>query len=262
MQRSTHSIDYQDIPRPVAVLADEYGANAFEPLHQHKRGELIFGDHGVMVVRTAGQSFIVPPQRALWIPPATPHEVTFKSPVSLLAIYIDTESAARLPSECRMIEVSGLLRELMKEATNLPVTYDLEGREGRVMGLILDEILMKHTRTFSVPMPQNPRLIRICQQVMADPSSAEALDRWASDAGMGRRTFTRAFRQETGMSFTAWCRDVRLMEAVSLLRKGQSVTTVAFDVGYNSSSAFTAMFRRAFGHPPTRYLTAGDKDMH
>jgi len=71
---------------------------------------------------------------------------------------------------------------------------------------------------------------------------------------MGRRTFTRTFRRETGISFATWRQNVRLMEALSRLAIGQPVTTVAYDVGYNSPSAFTAMFRRAFGSAPTQYL--------
>ena len=71
---------------------------------------------------------------------------------------------------------------------------------------------------------------------------------------MGRRTFTRAFRKDTGMSFAEWRQNVRLMEAVSLLSIGEPVTRVALDVGYNSPSAFTAMFRRTFGVAPSHYL--------
>jgi AraC-like DNA-binding protein len=41
---------------------------------------------------------------------------------------------------------------------------------------------------------------------------------------------------------------------MSRLSTGQSVTAVAFDVGYSSPSAFTAMFRRAFGVPPTQFF--------
>jgi AraC-like DNA-binding protein len=71
---------------------------------------------------------------------------------------------------------------------------------------------------------------------------------------MGRRTFTRTFRKETGMSFATWRQNVRLVDALSRLATGHSVTATALDVGYNSPSAFTAMFRRTFGVPPTHYL--------
>jgi AraC-like DNA-binding protein len=47
---------------------------------------------------------------------------------------------------------------------------------------------------------------------------------------------------------------VRLLEALARLACGQAVTGIAFDVGYESPSAFTAAFQRAFGVPPSRYL--------
>jgi len=58
---------------------------------------------------------------------------------------------------------------------------------------------------------------------------------------------------ETGMSVATWLKQARLVEALSRLAEGASVTTVAFEVGYESSSAFGAMFRRTFGCSPTRY---------
>ena len=91
--------------------------------------------------------------------------------------------------------------------------------------------------------------------VLADPAQNDALDDWADVAAMGRRTFTRAFRRETGMSFATWRQNVRLIEAMSLLSIGHSVTRVALDVGYSSPSAFTAMFRRTFGVAPTHYVS-------
>jgi AraC-like DNA-binding protein len=105
-----------------------------------------------------------------------------------------------------------------------------------------------------VPMPHNERLVRVCTAILRDPAQNDALDEWAESAGMGRRTFTRTFRRETGISFATWRQNVRLMEALSRLAVGQPVTTVALDVGYNSPSAFTAMFRRAFGSAPTQYI--------
>ena len=103
-------------------------------------------------------------------------------------------------------------------------------------------------------MPINERLARICKAILADPSQHDALNDWASAAAMGRRTFTRTFRKETGMSFATWRQNVRLVDALSRLATGHSVTSTALDVGYSSPSAFTAMFRRTFGVPPTHYL--------
>jgi AraC-like DNA-binding protein len=103
-------------------------------------------------------------------------------------------------------------------------------------------------------MPRDKRLVRICKMLQQDPANDGDLDCWAREAGMARRTLTRLFREETNMSFAAWRQQIRLLEALARLAVGQPITAVALDVGYNSPSAFTAMFRRIFGTTPSQYL--------
>jgi AraC-like DNA-binding protein len=253
-ERSTRGIDYQDVPRPVAGLADEYPGGFVDPRHSHKRAQFLYAITGVTQVTTDHSSFVVPPQRAVWIPGGVAHEVHCRGHVSVRTLYIDPRARPDLSDTCRVLEVSDLLRELILEATRMPVEYDVNGRDGRVMALILDEIAAAPSVPLHVAMPQDPRLTRVCRAILADPAHADTLDDWARVAGVGRRTFTRMFRRETRMSFAAWRQHVRLMEALSRLATGEAVTAVALDVGYNSPSAFTAMFRKAFGAAPTRYI--------
>jgi AraC-like DNA-binding protein len=254
MGRSKKGDDYQDVPRPIAALSDEYPPGHHDPRHHHKRAQLIYATTGVMLIITDQASFVVPPQRAVWVPPRVEHEAYMRGHVSIRTLYVNETAVAGLPTTCNVIEVSDLLRELIIEACRIPVEYDVDGRDGRVMDLILTELKsMAHT-PLHVPMPHDARLVRVCTAILRDPAQNDALDEWAESAGMGRRTFTRTFRRETGISFATWRQNVRLMEALSRLALGQSVTAVAFDVGYTSSSAFTAMFRRTFGVAPTRYL--------
>jgi len=254
MGRSTRGDDYQDVPRPVAALADEYPPNSYDPPHIHKRGQLVYAIGGVLVCTTRDATFVVPPLRALWVPRGVVHEARTRGHVSLRTLYLDESVAAVLPRTCMTIEVSSLLRELIVEATRIPIEYDEDSRDGRVMALIVDEIRTAHRTPLYVPMPHHPQLVRICHAILKDPAQNDVLDDWAVAAGMSRRTFTRVFRQETGATFASWRQNVRLIEAMSRLSTGQSVTAVAFDVGYSSPSAFTAMFRRAFGVPPTQYF--------
>lgn len=259
MQRSTRGEDYQHVARPVAVLIDEYPPNFVDPPHSHERAQLLYASAGVMSVMTDAASFTIPPQRAVWMPAGVVHEALTRGHVSLRTLYVEPGADQRLPQRCQVLKVSNLLRELILEASNLPVEYSLDGRDARIMALILDEIAeaVEHPASaLSVPMPQDPRLIRVCRAVMQEPSQEDHLDRWADAAGMGRRTFTRAFRRETGLTFAEWRQQVRLAEALSLLSLGQSVTRVAYEVGYNSPSAFTAMFQRAFGVSPSHYFAA------
>lgn len=255
MGRSTRGADYQDVPRPVAALSDEYAPGHHDPRHSHVRAQLVYASVGVMLVTTDHASFVVPPQRAVWVPGGVEHEAYTRGHVSVRTLYVAEDACAGLPTTCCVIEVSDLLRELIIEATKLPVEYDVQGRDGKIVDLILAEITSMHTAPLHVPMPRNERLVRVCMAILRDPAQSDALDDWAHAAGMGRRTFTRLFRRETGVSFATWRQNVRLMEALSRLAMGQSVTAVAFDVGYSSSSAFTAMFRRTFGVAPTRYMS-------
>ncbi|MDR3511360.1 MAG: helix-turn-helix transcriptional regulator [Caulobacteraceae bacterium] len=255
MERSTRGIDYQDVPRPIAGLATLYPAGFVDPLHSHPRGQLSYHESGVSVVTTRDASFVIPPGKAMWVPAGVEHEVTCRSPVAATVLYVRGDARPDLPAQCRMIPVSRLMAGLIGEASQVPVDYDVGGRDGRVMALLLDEIGPTAAPSISAPMPRSRALAQVCSAILRDPAANDDLDDWAEAAGMGRRTFTRQFRRETGVSFAAWRQNVRLMEALSLLSAGQSVTSVAFDVGYNSPSAFTAMFRRAFGVAPTAYLS-------
>lgn len=246
------SRDLDGVPRPVVALADEYPARFVDPRHSHARAQLLYAASGVMSVVTDAASFVIPPQRAIWVPAGVFHEVTCRSAVSVRTLYV--EAAADLPRDCRVIDVSELLRALILEAMTLPREYDAGGRDGRIVQLILDSIAIPSSGSLQAPMPRDTRLLRVCQALIEDPTRADSLDDWAARACMSRRTFTRGFRDETGLSFAEWRQHVRLLEALARLACGQPVTSIAFDVGYESPSAFTAAFQRAFGVPPSRYL--------
>ncbi|MDV6330733.1 helix-turn-helix transcriptional regulator [Asticcacaulis sp. 201] len=256
--RSTHGEDYQRVNRPIGVLIDEYAPDYVDPPHSHERAQLLYATAGVMSVITDEVSFTIPPQRGVWMPAGVRHEAHCRGHVSLRTLYVEPDADSRLPKQCQSLKISPLLRELIIEAGNLPIEYSLNGREARIMALILDEIAeaVEHPASaLNIPMPLDPRLVRICRAIMADPASEDDLDHWADVACMGRRTFTRAFRRETGISFSEWRQQVRLAEAVSMLASGKSVTAVAYEVGYNSPSAFGTMFQRAFGTPPSQYFS-------
>lgn len=258
MGRSKKGADYQFIDRPVAVLVDDYPSGFFDPPHSHVRAQLVYAISGVILLSTGDTSYVTPPQRAIWVPAGVTHEVRCRGRVQLRTLYIANDGAPDLPTRCNVIGVTSLLRELILEACRLPVEYALGGRDERIMALILDEIRLAQHIPLSVPMPANDRLKRVCRAILADSGGRKTLDEWASDAAMGRRTFTRTFRRETGISFATWRQNVRLLDALSRLAEGHSITETALDVGYSSPSAFTAMFHRAFGVAPTHYLGGPD----
>lgn len=248
--RHTSELDLRK--RPVVGLNDEYPAGLVDTMHSHDRVQVLYACSGVMSCVTQSSSFVIPPQRAVWLPAGVEHEVSCRGAVSLRTLYIDPAYDAAHPLP-RVIEVSDFLKALILKVVSFGSNYDPAGHEGRIVGVLLEEMATMPSAPYCAPMPMDVRLLRVCRAIVAEPADQRDVSAWADFAGMGRRTFTRAFRRETGMSLAIWRQQVRLMEALSMIASGRPVTMVAFDVGYESPSAFTAMFRRAFGVPPSTY---------
>src|SRR6202008_3368923 len=131
--KPTRGDAYQDVPRPVGAMARDLPAAYEIDWHSHPRFQLIFAVRGVMTVDTHDTTWLVPPQRAVWMPPKTPHRVRTSGAVHMRTLYIEPAAAKRMPRSCEVFEVTPLLRELILRATELPLEYDERGAAGRVM---------------------------------------------------------------------------------------------------------------------------------
>ena len=109
---------------------------------------------GVMTVDTQEATWMVPPQRAVWMPPKTAHRVRTSGEVHMRTLYIEPAAARRMPRGCEVFEVTPLLRELILRATELPLEYEERGPAGRVMRLLLDELAALPRLPYNLPMPK------------------------------------------------------------------------------------------------------------
>ena len=244
-------------PRQVAVMARTFELGHQIPLHMHRRGQLLHAANGIMRVETAQAVWIIPPARALWLPPQWPHSVTMRSHVEMRTIYIAPAALRRLPEQPMLAEISRLLRELILALLEEPVAYDENGRGGVVAQLILTELTRLPERQLGVPMPHDARALRVARALLDNSSIDDDLDRWAERAGASRRTLARLFRSETGLGFAEWRARLRAVDGLARLSAGASVSETAASVGYASPSAFSAMIRRTLGSPPRRLAKQG-----
>ncbi len=246
-----------DAPRPVAVMARALEPGHSIPLHMHRRGQLLHAVAGIMRVETAEAAWIVPPARALWLPSQWPHSVTMRSHVEMRTVYIDAAACAALPKQPVLVEISGLLRELILALLEEPADYAESGRGGIVARLMLTELARLQERQLDVPMPRDARALRVARALLDNSSIDHGLDRWADQAGASRRTLARIFRSETGLGFAEWRARLRAIDGLARLSGGASVAETAASVGYASPSAFSAMVHRTFGSPPRRLKQSG-----
>lgn len=252
----SHLRPFEVAPRPLVGYAHEYAEAVDTGWHQHPRAQLLHATSGVMRVATSTALFIVPPGTGLWVPANTRHVTRMPAGLSMRALFLREDAARAGPDAVIVVAISSLLRELILAACNEPVMWDEDGPVRHLVALALHEISHAPTRPISVPACRDPRLQRVADALLADPADARGLERFADIAGASARTLARLFRRETGMSFQAWRRQLRLTEALALLAQGATPARAAAAVGYGSGPAFGASFRAAFGTTPGRSRNA------
>ncbi|CAG9220557.1 AraC family transcriptional regulator [Paraburkholderia tropica] len=257
--RSTDPADYQGAPGPASVLAKEY-ADGFEVgEHRHARAQLIYATRGVIEVSVAHTLWLVPPQRALWMPADTPHAMRARGAVSLRSPYIRAEHCPPgFPAMPHAVNVTPLLRELIVRAASIPVDDEPTGRDALVIAHLLAEIDWVPGHPLRMPAGGDRRLKRICDAILHAPADPRTLDAWAAEAGASTRTLARLFLAETGLSFVHWRQLVRVQHALPLLASGLPVADVSAALGYDTPGAFAAMFRRVTGSTPSAYFSLPD----
>lgn len=245
--RSTDAADYQDVPRAVAVMPKRFAAASLTDRHSHPRAQLLYATAGLMMASAEDGNWVVPEGHALWIPPGLPHVVAMHGAVAMCSAYVAPAIARCFPKHCRVIAVSGLLAAALAALAEEPVLYDEAGRAGHLAALILDEIGRAPETPLALPLPRDARLRRVCLGLIEDPAAEDDLDAWATRAGASRRTLTRGFRAETGLSFADWRARARVIRALALAADGRAPRAVAAAVGYRSPQALRTTVGRVLG---------------
>ena len=254
--KTTGLKDPDKVPRSVVGLTIELAGVHETEAHRHEKAQLLYVIGGVITVEASNGVWTVPPHCAIWIPSGMAHIARTTGRVTVGSLYIDPALAGSLSDGCGILFVQPLLRELLLRFIASPALYP-EGytRETRLVSVLLDELQAAPLEPLRLPMPTDRRLRRLAETLMDDPSLRFTIEEWGARVGASNRTLTRLFQRETGMSFGRWRQQLHIGLALQRLASGQSVTNIAFDLGYESTSAFIAMFRRMLGTTPARYFS-------
>ncbi len=255
----SYLLPFTELPRPVFWFHDRFQAGTWSGLHSHDNwGELAFMKAGHMVVCTEQGNFLVPPQRAVWLPAGTAHEWYLPQDAVDCGLFIRPDVFQGLPRFDRLhaMEISPLVRELIYALADMPHEYD-EGPVSRMVDVLLDQISAQPVVAQPMVMPRDHRLVELAGRLINEPDSPETIGQWGRRLGLSERTLTRLFQNQTGESFGGWRRRIRLHHARARLEAGENVTSVALGCGYHSVSSFIALFKKAFGRTPGQFLKAG-----
>jgi AraC-like DNA-binding protein len=233
------------------LAATYYGGYHIAP-HRHVWGQLIYAAAGLMRVRAGGMLWIVPPARAVWVPPGAEHEIRALGDFAMRTLYFPAAMVAHLPGECCALDVPPLLRELVLELVERCPVDEADEPAMRLAAVAIDRIAEARTLPLQLPLPRDPRALRLAEILRERPSSQADLATLARAAGASPRTIQRLFLAETGLPFAQWRQRLRLLHGAAALGEGKSVTEAGLEAGYSGTSAFIAAFRKHFGVTPSR----------
>ncbi len=247
--------DLDEIPRPIVAVGPNRVAGRLDrPEHRHRRGELIYAVQGVLTCEIERSLWTVAPHSAVWIPAGTPHSCQAFGNAEYYVLFIGSDLARNLPLACCTMSVSPLLREALIRATQFPAIYPLDGPEGRLLPVILDELGRARIQDRVLPLPSDASLRRLVEMMMSAPDDRSSVAQWAARCAMSERTLSRKMRRETGMSLWRWRHLLHVTLALQRMASGDGVQAVALDLGYETASSFIAMFKKTTGTSPGRYL--------
>ncbi len=239
----------------VLAIRRIYPAGHRVPLHNHRRTQIWCAREGVVLVSTAAGRWMIPPGHGLIIPAELDHSAETISRVDMRSIYVDRD-ALPVPGP-KVVEITALAASLIRALIEEEDARPQAARRRQLMReLLLDEINCLPERPLGLPFPGDERLAMLCRDFLKTPAARAEIDGWAAALGISRRSFTRLFRAETGVSFATWRQQACLFASLPRLAAGEPITNVALDAGYESMAAFTTMFRRMLGSSPRDYLKA------
>ncbi len=215
--------------------------------HHHEVHELVWTEQGILRVSAGQRLWSLTPGTAVWIPAGSTHHATATAGTAYHAYFFAPSASWSMPAEPTGVEISGLVRELLTFLGGNGA--EIDRNRDRAEALVLD-LLRPSPKAAGLPQPVDPRTRTVAEAIVADPTSQTDLATWAALGGLSTRTIGRAFLSSTGLTFGQWRTTVRMHHAIALLADGLPVSEVAQAVGYQTSSAFIAAFRRHAGHTP------------
>lgn len=221
--------------------------------HQHNVGQLYWLHRGMMIVQTGEAQWALTPGTVGWFPANLPHAAFTAGEIAAKSMHLSSETSRLLPANPGIWAADLLLLLLLDKAmlayqNQRPVLY-----QQHLLNVIVDEVLQAPALPLHIVLPADKRVRRIAEQMIAEPDCALSQQQLASQGGVSVRTLSRIFIQQTGLTFSQWRQQAKILASLEILLRGESVSIAANRCGYENVSAFIAAFKQRFMMTPGQF---------
>lgn len=242
-----------DLPAQIYFRTAWMPAESIYPLHQHTWGEFVYSFTGVMEVQVGDKHYLAPSQYGIWLPPNVEHRGLNRHQACHCSLYITEEMCAELPNRACALVITPLVRAILEHLLTHPLTLPLTNKDDRLLQTLVDRLEQAESAGSYLPTTSDSLLGPILDALEANPGDNRTLEEIAFDANTTERTLMRRCKRQLGMTFAQWRQRMRVLKALPMLESGQSVETIAFDLGYGSASSFINMFGGLMKVTPDEY---------
>lgn len=228
-------------------------AEATYPQHRHAWGEFVYSFSGVMEVKLVDVHYLAPPPYGIWLPPDVEHRGLNRHEACHCSLYIAAELCGRLPNTACALTVTPLIRAILDHLRQHPPGLPRSVEEERLLEVLVDQLAGADSAGSYLPTSSDPLLTPVLSALVENPADNRSLPELARAANTTERTLMRRCQRDLGMSLAEWRQRLRVVQAMPLLEAGRTVESIALDLGYSSSSAFIAMFRKLMGITPDEF---------
>ncbi|CAM6000261.1 unnamed protein product [Sphagnum balticum] len=210
---------------------------------------------GMLNLKTRKGSWVVPPGRLGWITADVEHAACSLGDIVGWSVY--GEIHRDLCSDACVLRSTSLLEALLERVADRGKLNTRLSRDKSLATLIQSELSTVEKEPLGLIFPTSLPLRRVAERLMGDEAIAIKVPELAKMAGMSVRSFSRHFHRETGISFNQWRHKAIHHKAIEVIGSGESVTSAALTLGYDSVSAFIASFGREYGMSPMKFIKKG-----
>ncbi|MBV7482327.1 AraC family transcriptional regulator [Bordetella sp. BOR01] len=247
--------DYENASAPVSAMAAAWAAGTRRTSSGRNRARLLIVLSGVLAVRTQADVWLLAGDSALWLPAGVDAELSARAGSRIVTVFISRGRSRPLRAEPCRVTLSALLRELVLALAEAPLKAPRVPRLDRITRLVVDEIRLLPAPAINLPWPRSAGLRYLCEHVLEDPAQAPATQDAARHAGMSLRTFGRRMTAETGVSYAVWLRQAKVLHALTLMARGESMFAAAVESGFADASTFCTTFKRIADTTPRAFFS-------
>ena len=222
-------------------------------LHAHDVHQLSIAARSAIAMGVGDRTWVLPRSRALWVPAGVAHSVEAIGASEMTALWLDPARCPLTWSEPTVVEVDDLVLLLVDRLLDASLP---QAERTRSEAVLFDVLRPVTADVLDLVLPVDDRARLVAEALLLDPSDNRSLVAWGRVVGASDRTLMRAFVAGTGLGFHDWRTRARVTAALRLLLTDLPIAAIAPAVGYATTSAFGAAFRRTMGVPPSTYRRA------